>query len=47
VVLDARSHGYYGRNSVRIHGSKRFEPNRLTELIHDVPEDKLIFLYCT
>jgi membrane protein DedA with SNARE-associated domain/rhodanese-related sulfurtransferase len=47
VVLDARSHGYYDRDSVRIHGSTRFEPNRLADPNAELPADKLILIYCT
>ena len=47
IVLDVRSHGYYEPGSTRIHGSVRFEPNRLAEAMGELPADKLIFLYCT
>jgi len=47
LVLDVRSHGYYGQRAVRIKGSTRLEPNRLAEAMHELPEDKKIYLYCT
>ncbi|MEZ5356918.1 MAG: VTT domain-containing protein [Bryobacteraceae bacterium] len=47
LVLDVRSHGYYGSNAVRIKGSSRLEPNRLSEALHELPEAKKIYLYCT
>jgi membrane protein DedA with SNARE-associated domain len=47
VVLDVRSHGYYGHKAVRIKGSSRLEPNRLVEAMHEIPEGKKIYLYCT
>lgn len=47
VVLDVRSHGYYGKRSVRIQGATRLEPNRLGEALHELPQDKKIYLYCT
>ena len=47
LVLDVRSHGYYGANAVRIKGSTRLEPNRLVDAMHELPEDKKIYLYCT
>lgn len=47
VVVDVRSHGYYESGAMRIQGSRRFEPNRLADSLADLPEGKLIFLYCT
>ncbi len=47
LVFDVRSHGYYGAKAIRIKGSNRFEPNRLTEAMHELPEAKKIYLYCT
>jgi membrane protein DedA with SNARE-associated domain len=47
LVLDVRSHGYYGNTAVRIQGAARLEPNRLPEALHELPEAKKIYLYCT
>ena len=47
LVMDVRSHGYYGAAAVRIQGAARLEPNRLAEAMHELPEDKKIYLYCT
>lgn len=47
LVLDVRSHGYYGKRGVRIQGASRLEPNRLAEAQHELPQDKKIYLYCT
>lgn len=50
VVLDVRSHGYYEKNTQRIHGSARLEPNALSEQaagLAAMDEDKEIVLYCT
>lgn len=47
VVLDVRSHGYYEKNTQRIHGSARLEPNALSEQVAGLPKDKEIVLYCT
>jgi membrane protein DedA with SNARE-associated domain len=47
VVLDVRSHGYYTNSAVRIAGSGRLEPNRLPEALHELPEAKKVYLYCT
>jgi membrane protein DedA with SNARE-associated domain/rhodanese-related sulfurtransferase len=47
VVLDARSHGYYEKDTKRIRGSARFEPNALSDLAANLPKDKKIVFYCT
>jgi len=47
VVLDVRSHGYYAGSAVRIQGAARLEPNRLPEALHELPEAKKVYLYCT
>jgi rhodanese-related sulfurtransferase len=47
MVLDVRSHGYYEKDTKRIHGSARLEPNALSEHACDLPRDKEIVLYCT
>jgi rhodanese-related sulfurtransferase len=47
VVLDVRSHGYYEKDTKRIHGSARLEPNALSEQAATLPKDKEIVLYCT
>ena len=47
LVMDVRSHGYYGASAVRIQGAARLEPHRLIEAVHELPEDKKIYLYCT
>ncbi len=47
MVLDVRSHGYYEKDTKRIHGSARLEPNALSEQAAALPKDKEIVLYCT
>jgi membrane protein DedA with SNARE-associated domain len=47
VVFDVRSHGYYEKDTKRIHGSARLEPNALSEQAAALPKDKEIVLYCT
>jgi rhodanese-related sulfurtransferase len=47
VVFDVRSHGYYEKETMRIQGSKRLEPNALNQEVLQVPKDKEIVLYCT
>jgi len=47
AVYDVRSHGYYEKNTVRIQGSARLEPNSLNQEANPVPKDKEIVLYCT
>jgi rhodanese-related sulfurtransferase len=47
VIYDVRSHGYYDREAVRIHGSKRLEPNAIHEFEAPGHAGKQIFLYCT
>jgi membrane protein DedA with SNARE-associated domain len=47
MVLDVRSHGYYEKDTRRIHGSARLEPNALNEQVAGLPKDKEIVLYCT
>jgi membrane protein DedA with SNARE-associated domain len=47
MVLDVRSHGYYEKDTKRIHGSARLEPNALSEHAAALPKDKEIVLYCT
>ena len=47
MVLDVRSHGYYEKDTKRIHGSARLEPNALSEQAAGLPKDKEIVLYCT
>jgi membrane protein DedA with SNARE-associated domain len=47
VVFDVRSHGYYEKDTKRIHGSARLEPNALSEQAATLPKDKEIVLYCT
>lgn len=47
VIADVRSHGYYDTGAKRIKGSVRLEPNRLPEALADLPQNKLIFLYCS
>ncbi|MFN0101184.1 MAG: VTT domain-containing protein [Bryobacteraceae bacterium] len=46
-VFDVRSHGYYEAGSKRIQGSLRLEPNRLPDVIAQLPEAEKIYLYCT
>jgi len=47
MVLDVRSHGYYEKDTQRIHGSARLEPNALSEQMAGLPKDQEIVLYCT
>ncbi|MFN7923761.1 MAG: hypothetical protein U0Q16_26910 [Bryobacteraceae bacterium] len=47
LVLDVRSHGYYAESAMRIKGAARLEPNRLPETLHELPDSKRIYLYCT
>jgi len=47
MVLDVRSHGYYEKDTKRIHGSARLEPNAIGEQAAALPRDKEIVLYCT
>jgi len=47
AVFDVRSHGYYEKDTNRIHGSARLEPNALSERAAALPKDKEIVLYCT
>jgi membrane protein DedA with SNARE-associated domain/rhodanese-related sulfurtransferase len=47
IVFDVRSHGYYQKNTMRIEGSARLEPNALNREIPLLPKDKEIVLYCT
>jgi membrane protein DedA with SNARE-associated domain/rhodanese-related sulfurtransferase len=46
-ILDVRSHGYYERGTIRIQGSRRVDPNTLTEEMERLQKDKPIVLYCT
>jgi membrane protein DedA with SNARE-associated domain/rhodanese-related sulfurtransferase len=47
AVFDVRSHGYYEKDTMRIQGSARLEPNALNQQAVEVPKDKEIVLYCT
>jgi len=47
AVFDVRSHGYYEKDTMRIQGSARLEPNALNREAVPVPKDKEIVLYCT
>jgi membrane protein DedA with SNARE-associated domain/rhodanese-related sulfurtransferase len=47
AVFDVRSHGYYEKNTMRIQGSARLEPNALNQKSMNVPKDREIVLYCT
>ena len=47
ILMDVRSHGYYDSGAARIAGSIRVEPNRLSEELKTIPQDKDIFVYCT
>ncbi len=47
AVFDVRSHGYYEKDTMRIQGSARLEPNALNQGAIAVPKDKDIVLYCT
>ncbi|HEY4084687.1 MAG TPA: rhodanese-like domain-containing protein [Bryobacteraceae bacterium] len=46
-IFDVRSHGYYEKGTMRIQGSRRVDPNSLTEEMASLPKDKAIVLYCT
>jgi membrane protein DedA with SNARE-associated domain/rhodanese-related sulfurtransferase len=52
AVFDVRSHGYYEKNTMRIPGSTRLEPNGLNQIglrsVAGLPsKEKEIILYCT
>jgi membrane protein DedA with SNARE-associated domain/rhodanese-related sulfurtransferase len=47
AVFDVRSHGYYEKNTMRIQGSARLEPNALHQEAMQLQKDKEIVLYCT
>jgi len=47
AVFDVRSHGYYEKDTMRIQGSVRLEPNALNQDAVQVPKNKEIVLYCT
>lgn len=47
AIYDVRSHGYYEKDTMRIQGSARLEPNALNQQAVEVPRDKEIVLYCT
>ena len=47
AIFDVRSHGYYEKDSMRIEGSTRLEPNGLAEKKYTLPADKEVVLYCT
>jgi membrane protein DedA with SNARE-associated domain/rhodanese-related sulfurtransferase len=47
AIFDVRSHGYYEKDTRRIHGSARLEPHALSEHAAALPKDKEIVLYCT
>jgi membrane protein DedA with SNARE-associated domain/rhodanese-related sulfurtransferase len=47
VIYDVRSHGYYDQGTMRIRGSKRLEPNALSEQWKQLPRDREIVVYCT
>lgn len=46
-IFDVRSHGYYEKGTQRIRGSRRVDPNALTEEMERLPKDRPIVLYCT
>ncbi len=47
IVADVRSHGYYNPGALRIKDSIRLEPNKLADMMHELPREKEIYLYCT
>ena len=47
MIYDVRSHGYYDRKATRVKGSRRLEPNALSQFQQDFPAGKQIYLYCT
>jgi membrane protein DedA with SNARE-associated domain/rhodanese-related sulfurtransferase len=47
AVYDVRSHGYYEKDTMRIQGSERLEPNALNQESMKFPKDREIVLYCT
>lgn len=47
AIFDVRSHGYYDAGTQRVQGSRRMEPNALTEELGKLPHEKEIVLYCT
>lgn len=47
LMADVRSHGYYDEGEQRVRGSIRIEPNNLDAVLHTLPKDRPIYLYCT
>jgi rhodanese-related sulfurtransferase len=47
AVFDVRSHGYYEKDTMRIQGSTRLEPNALHQEAVQLPKNREIVLYCT
>ncbi len=47
VIYDVRSHGYYHRETIRIQGSKRLEPNAIHQFEAQEATEQRIYLYCT
>ena len=47
VIYDVRSHGYYDVKADRIRGSRRLEPNALTNVEEEFSGEKLVLVYCT
>jgi membrane protein DedA with SNARE-associated domain/rhodanese-related sulfurtransferase len=47
LIYDVRSHGYYDPRAVRIRGSRRLDPNALTQFDEKIPETAMVYLYCT
>jgi rhodanese-related sulfurtransferase len=47
MVYDVRSHGYYDQGTMRIKGSRRLDPNALSEQFGALPNNLEIVLYCT
>jgi membrane protein DedA with SNARE-associated domain/rhodanese-related sulfurtransferase len=47
LIYDVRSHGYYDPHAVRIRGSRRLDPNALSQFEEKIPETSMVYLYCT
>jgi membrane protein DedA with SNARE-associated domain/rhodanese-related sulfurtransferase len=46
-VYDVRSHGYFDRKATRILGSRRLDPNALHQSGAQLPDEGIVYVYCT
>jgi len=46
-VYDARSHGYFDAKTTRIIGSRRLDPNMLSQFNEESPDGPTVYVYCT